>query len=191
MAQGKYQSVSNFAELANRTDVYIRKLCRENKLDYMQERSEHNKKMTYKINMDGDKTILFMNKIKAKNDISSETNSETSNDTQGSYVETSSETFEGSVEPSNDTLIETLERFESYIYKAGQLLAIEDKNKNQADRIVFLEGEVSRLMQEVTKLEKTVTKLETEKKFSDNSYRQIALELESEKKKPFWKRNVI
>lgn len=79
-----------------------------------------------------------------------------------------------------NTVVEMLEKFETYIYKAGKFDMLEDKSKSQADTIQYLQGEISKLQYQVTQLEKTVTKLETEKEFLQKENENL--------KKPFWVR---
>ena len=146
----KYVDVSEFAHLSGKTESYIRRLCRENEIPYIQEQLPQTNKLKYLIDLDNPEVNKHLNN---KNEVPQQVNG---NESQ----QVPQQNF------TNYDIVEILEKFEGYILKAGKFELLEDKQKELKEDVANWQEKYFELKyrNEVLEQENLVLKQQLEKK---------------------------
>ena len=142
----QYISVDEFARLTGKSATYIRRLCRENKIPFIQEQLQNSTTLKYMIDITAPEAQKHLNH---KDNIPEPTE-------QGSTPSSSR---------GDDLILELMNEIKELSKEAGKVEQIEDIRKREENNAQFWQNKYFEFQNQVTELNKKVVELEYEKKY--------------------------
>jgi|GEM_PF-5434596 len=124
-----YVDVEEFSKLSGKTDSYIRRLCRENKLPSIQEIVPQTGKPKYLIDIDSAESKKYLSPVQSQNFKKNVT------EQVPQHIFTSSDNMQELLK-AKDQIIELKDQIIQYAEQAGQIKLLEDLDKRKQDEFL-------------------------------------------------------
>jgi len=169
-------TVKKFSELCGFSDAsYVRQLINQGKIDASKPDGR-----SWVIDMDSHKTRSYLNEHRKTTD---ETPAQNTQNTPASTVE--------NTEENTQKILQLTEKLEKYAFEAGQYKQLSDNLKEKEHDVSYWKEEYFKLRSQYEALLVANTKMDEEIKILKPKINNLQKELEAERKRPFWKRNVL